>query len=254
MGEQAVSFFNEADRIGGIVARMRLASMTQLTSTQAVSVADTAELTARLEQAIARLRLDFDAAGPVAKRVADAHRASLKSGSDDPRVLRRHINGFVDLMSQRSLFLGKVSDTIRRVNEAAGAILDAARVSVWFHGDNGAKITCADLFEKKTGAHTSGLVLFAKDFPSYFKAVASEVTIAAHDAHTDPRTACFSEVYLKPLGINSMLDVPIWVDGKMVGVVCHEHVGPQRQWNSDEENFAYLMANFVALAMERVRP
>jgi GAF domain-containing protein len=48
-----------------------------------------------------------------------------------------------------------------------------------------------------------------------------------------------------------MLDVPIWVKHKMVGGVCHEHVGSLRVWNSDEESFAYLMASFVALALER---
>ena len=47
-----------------------------------------------------------------------------------------------------------------------------------------------------------------------------------------------------------MLDVPIWVDQKMVGVICHEHRGPKRQWNSDEETFAYLMSNFVTLTLE----
>jgi GAF domain-containing protein len=48
-----------------------------------------------------------------------------------------------------------------------------------------------------------------------------------------------------------MLDVPIWVGQRMVGVICHEHVGPSRTWNSDEETFSYLMSNFVALALER---
>jgi hypothetical protein len=33
-------------------------------------------------------------------------------------------------------------------------------------------------------------------------------------------------------------------------VVCHEHVGPARTWSHDDEDFAYLMSNFVALAIE----
>jgi hypothetical protein len=37
----------------------------------------------------------------------------------------------------------------------------------------------------------------------------------------------------------------------MVGVICHEHRGVKRTWNSDEETFAYLMSNFVALSLER---
>jgi len=39
----------------------------------------------------------------------------------------------------------------------------------------------------------------------------------------------------------------------MVGVICHEHVGPMRTWDADEERFAYLMSTLVALAMERTR-
>jgi len=47
-----------------------------------------------------------------------------------------------------------------------------------------------------------------------------------------------------------MLDVPIWVDGKMVGVICQEHGGPARKWTSDEETFYNLMANIVAMTIE----
>jgi len=98
--------------------------------------------------------------------------------------------------------------------------------------------------------HSAGAVLRSDSFPTYFAALASQRTIAAHDAHEDPRTSCFSVPYLTPLGINSMLDVPIWTGGKMIGVVCHEHVGPARTWSHDDEDFAYLMSNFVALAIE----
>jgi GAF domain-containing protein len=50
-----------------------------------------------------------------------------------------------------------------------------------------------------------------------------------------------------------MLDVPIFANGKMIGVVCHEHTGSKRKWTSDEENFAYLMGNIVGLALERAQ-
>jgi len=75
-------------------------------------------------------------------------------------------------------------------------------------------------------------------------------TIAAFDAHTDPRTKEFSESYLRSHNITSMLDAPIWLDGKMVGVVCHEHTGAERQWSIEEENFAGSIADFVSHAMD----
>ncbi len=43
---------------------------------------------------------------------------------------------------------------------------------------------------------------------------------------------------------------PIWVDGRMVGVVCHEHVGGPRRWQFDEELLAGTMADFVAWVIE----
>ncbi|MFQ3577088.1 MAG: GAF domain-containing protein [Cytophagales bacterium] len=106
------------------------------------------------------------------------------------------------------------------------------------------------MFLKDELKHESGLELFAKDFPGYFKTISSEKTLAANDAHTHSGTKEFSEVYLKPLGINSMLDVPIWSNGEMLGVVCLEHVGPHRTWTSDEENFAYLISNIVGMSLE----
>ncbi|ALA57111.1 hypothetical protein NITMOv2_0675 [Nitrospira moscoviensis] len=37
-----------------------------------------------------------------------------------------------------------------------------------------------------------------------------------------------AEQYLKPLGISSMLGAHIRLRGRVVGVVCHEHVGAPR--------------------------
>jgi GAF domain-containing protein len=173
-----------------------------------------------------------------------------KQEVEDARLLRRHIATYLDLMAQRSLFLGDLATTLKRVTEAASTSLSIERVSVWFCDDASSKITCADLFDQGSEQHSSGLELAAADFGPYFEALRRETTIAAHDAHRDPRTSCFSESYLGPLGISSMLDVPIWVNKRMVGVVRHEHVGPIRRWNEDEEKFAYLMSHFVALALE----
>lgn len=249
MGKRLQGCFDEADKLGGLVTRMRLASMAQVTSTEASTLDDTPELVARVQKALDTLRAEQSAQGKAGAPAREVEAAP--AGEDQARGLRRHLMTYLDLMAQRSLFLGDSQKTIRRVNQAASTTLAVQRVSVWFVDPAGAKITCADLYDHATGEHTSGAELFARDFPPYFRALKVERTIAAHDALTDARTACFGDVYLKPLGITSMLDVPIWVNKIMVGVICLEHRGPKRNWNSDEETFAYLMSNFVALALER---
>lgn len=249
MGKRIQGYFEQADKLGGLVARMRLASLAQITSTEAATHEDNPEILARLSRASATLEKEFS--GAPAAEVNPGKVANVPAGDERTRLLRRHLHTYVDLMAQRSLFLGDVESSLRRIDEAASVTLNVQRVSIWFLDEQRTKIRCADLFDRGTGQHTAGAELFAKDFGSYFKALDTERTIAANDAHKDPRTSCFSVVYLKPLGINSMLDVPIWVNKRMVGVVCHEHIGPARVWDSDEETFAYLMANFASLALER---
>jgi hypothetical protein len=229
---------------------MRLASMAQVTSTEAATVADRSELVERMERSLEALRSEFGSGGPQSSAPV-REVASAPVGDAQAQVLRRHLSTYLDLMAQRSLFLGNVKETMRRVTEAASSTLGVQRVSVWLCDERKSKLTCADLFDSVGAKHSSGTELLAKDFAPYFRALETERTIAAHDAHTDPRTTCFSASYLKPLGINSLLDVPFWQNKRMLGVICHEHIGPKRNWDSDEETFGYLMSSFIALAYER---
>jgi GAF domain-containing protein len=247
MGNRIVRLFEQADAVGGLVARMRLASLAQITSMEAETIEDQPELVARVQQGLDEIRKQF----ATTREEKPPLSVVVRAGDDQMHLLRRYLATYLDLMAQRSLFLGDTNNTIRRVNEAGSATLEVQRMSVWFCNADHSRMSCVDLFERHTGRHSSGTELVARDFSPYFRALRAERTIAAHDAHTDPRTACFSKVYLEPLGISSLLDVPIWLGRKMVGVVCHEHVGPRRVWTKDDETFAYLMSHFVGLALER---
>ncbi len=253
MGTRGQRCFEEANQLGGLVAKMRLASLSQITSTQAATLSDSADTLAKLEGALAKVRLEFGAASALVSS-AEASQSLPRPSVAPPgpsNLLRTQLATLRDLFSQRSLFVGDIEATVRRITEAASGTLDIARVSVWFLDEGRTKIVCADLFERSTQQHSTGVELSAADFGTYFEALSSERTIAASDANQDPRTCCFSEVYLKPLGIGAMLDVPIWASEKMVGVICHEHVGGPRDWTEDDETFAYLLSSLVALTLEQ---
>jgi len=91
-----------------------------------------------------------------------------------------------------------------------------------------------------------GAVLRAQDFPTYFQALHEQRTIVAGDALASPITNELRQSYLEPLGITSMLDAPIYVGGKVAGVVCHEHVGAPRTWSEAEADFAASVADTIA--------
>jgi serine phosphatase RsbU (regulator of sigma subunit) len=93
-------------------------------------------------------------------------------------------------------------------------------------------------------------LLYKKDFPAYFKYLSEERALAANNAHTDPNTFEFLEVYLTPLNINSMLDAPIRLGGKMIGMICNEFVGGFKNWSQEEQNFSGSLADFISRAFE----
>lgn len=169
------------------------------------------------------------------------------------QTLRKNHEALMALARSERLGSGALREALREMTEASVACLGVARSSVWLYNADQTSIQCIEIYLRDERAHESGVELFAKDFPGYFRALKEERTIPAHDAHTDPRTAEFSQVYLTPLGINSMLDAPIRAEGRMIGVVCNEHIGPKRTWTAEEEQFAGSIADFVALAMESSR-
>src|SRR6185436_5749758 len=143
-----------------------------------------------------------------------------------------------------------LADTVRRLTEAAAESLGVERASVWRLRPDGSAIECIDLYQRDERHHQAGQVLDAGLAPAYFRALATERVIAAHDAFEDPRTSEFRLSYLEPLGITAMLDAPVFVRGKAVAVFCHEHVGPPRRWQFWEELAASTFADFVAAAFE----
>ena len=173
----------------------------------------------------------------------------LEAVTDLERRIRESDARLARVSRSSRLSDGDVRGSLREITEAACEILALARSSVWVYGPDQRSIRCLDLFVAAEATHDAGTELFAADFPGYFEALKSERSIAAADAHTDPRTREFSVPYLAPLGIGAMLDAPIRVGGRMIGVLCNEHVGQARPFTVLEEHLAGVLADYVAIAV-----
>ncbi|MEK7867276.1 MAG: ATP-binding protein [Planctomycetota bacterium] len=180
----------------------------------------------------------------------DGHEESETALDDRDRLLATQSRVLVQLARLRALEQQDLAGAMRGITEAASETIEAERVSIWLYDEERTRIRCVDLFERGKREHTSGAELLARDYPAYFRALETSRVIAAHDAQGDSRTREYTPGYLLPLGITSMLDVPIRLGGRMIGIVCHEHVGPARRWSADEQAFAGSIGDLVSLAME----
>ena len=127
--------------------------------------------------------------------------------------------------------------------------LEIGRAGIWLLNKENTAIECRLLLDRENGKEIQMLVLPRDAYPDYFKALDTQRTITAVDAHTDPATYEFSESYLTPLNIGAMLDAPIRYKGKMIGIFCCEHIGSERHWTEDECSFIGALADLYGRAL-----
>jgi PAS domain S-box-containing protein len=142
---------------------------------------------------------------------------------------------------------------LQKICSLSAATLAVARVSYWSLQEDNSTIVCEVLYLRSAEScdeQFRGARLGFSDCPAYFEALATRRPIVADRVLTHPATSGLAEYYLKPLGISSMLDAPVWVSGKVVGVLCHEHTGPPRDWSAEEIDFVSALASMVSLALE----
>jgi two-component system, cell cycle sensor histidine kinase and response regulator CckA len=124
--------------------------------------------------------------------------------------------------------------------------LNVDRIGVWVLIDEGRAIRCRYLYQRSNRQMFQGAVLRAQDFPSYFSAIEGRRTIAATHVATSELTKELRHAYFEPLGITSTLDAPIYSEGRVRGVVCHEHTGLAREWTGAECDFVSAVADNIA--------
>ena len=125
--------------------------------------------------------------------------------------------------------------------------MNVERCSIWLYNHKKTSIKCQQLYIKSENKYYEGDELFQKDYKPYFMSLLTNTVISADNAEQHPSTSCFTETYLKPLGIKSILDVPIYFEGEVIGVICIESL-TFRSWCLLEINFAELLSSLYSFA------
>ena len=139
---------------------------------------------------------------------------------------------------------------LSKITSLSANALNVERVSVWKFDNDKTEIECIHLFNLSSGKIEKGKILKRSDNIKYFETLDKNKTICVNDAFNNEITKGFSTYYLTPLRISSILDVFLKTDFGMYGILCFEHIGEQRNWSADDQEFATSIANIVTLMVE----
>jgi diguanylate cyclase (GGDEF)-like protein/PAS domain S-box-containing protein len=192
----------------------------------------------------AKGRVMRDAAGTALRIVGTMQ--EIPAAVVTERRMRRQQSALLELFARKDGRDEPLDEMLARITQRAGATLDVERTSVWLFSNDRSKLVCRSLYRRSLGRQMAGADLDVAAFPVYVGALEQVRALDVADAQHDPRTRELTEAYLAPLGITSMLEAAVRLDtGELVGVVCHEHMGPIRQWTLDEKSFVASIADMV---------
>ncbi len=143
--------------------------------------------------------------------------------------------------------------SLERILASSAKALSCPRVGLWLFEADDSQLRCAALYQDGKMQLNLPIILHRNKTPRYFNALKDLLTLAADDAANDPRTSEFTDSYLAENNIGAMLDVPVSVFGKMIGVLCHEHIGSDRHWTDEERVFCCAIAALASQSLEHRR-
>lgn len=138
-----------------------------------------------------------------------------------------------------------------QITKAISLGLNISRASIWeFEGD---LLQCRILFDADLASFVVQDDLKKSDFPNYFEALQKGIAIVAEDAQIHQATKDLKKIYLTPLQIKSMLDIPIRENGKLVGILCCENTKEFKNWSENDISFARSVTDILSLFTEEYK-
>lgn len=161
------------------------------------------------------------------------------------------------LIYETRFFSGGLQANLEKLILTSAPELKTSRVSIWYYNHDLSIIECKVLYEYQSGKISyDSESLISKDFPNYTASHQLGRVIDVKNVFSDHRTCEIPSEYFHTHNIISLLDVPIWVQGRLFGLLSFEHSGKERVWNEDEKRFALnlgMLASFCAEADAHVK-
>lgn len=185
--------------------------------------------------------------------IRDITNLKLQEFEEQKRIERStYLNNISNQLSTLNFLKFKnLKSLLQHITKEAAIGLDIERVSFWYNYDDYTELF--DIYIKSKKAHDEGAILEKKDYKNYFHAIENESIIVASDIKQIESLDVFNDHYFKKFNIQSTIDIPIYISGKLIGITCFEQANEIKNWTNDDINFAKTVSEIIALAIETLR-
>jgi len=166
--------------------------------------------------------------------------------------LQREADALARLTRRRLSQSGDLEAALREITKLGADTLAVEFASAWLFDAEGARIYCADAYERSGDRHESGRMQPAEEVPRFLASLEAEGrALAVEEPAEDPRVGDLWERQLSRQSVGALLAAPVRLDGETIGYILCAHQGGSRRWAADEAHFVASLADHAAQAVER---
>jgi len=137
---------------------------------------------------------------------------------------------------------------LKNILKVASTNCSIDRVSYWSYFPEG--LRCESLYFLQSDRYEKNFFLSPDHYPNYFKYIQTGAQIVASNVYNNHISQELSLDYFPKNNIKSLLDTPIFLNGKIHGILCFEKIEAAVEWDNEDINFARSIADLIAIALE----
>ncbi len=164
--------------------------------------------------------------------------------------MRSYLEVIEEFAISEDLHKGEIENFTKEILMRSATTLNCTRCNIWLFENNQTKLVSLLAYNAVDNSFSNGMALMKDQYPNYFKFLKMNKIIVSNNASEEAINEELLENYIVPNKITSMIDVPLRSEGKMIGVLCFEHVKKLHIWSVEEENFTQSVAQLFSLALE----
>jgi len=150
-----------------------------------------------------------------------------------------------------ALHNGNLAEAAAIITKTAAAVLMVDRVSLWAQTND--RFSQLSSYDRTLDTHVSGTVLPTGDYRTYFETLGDRTGLVIENvSEAMPVVGCFSQQNLIFHDPGALLEVPIFRQGQVVGVLWCECISAHR-WTAIESAAALSVSLLAAAAMDSHR-
>jgi len=153
----------------------------------------------------------------------------------------------IEQSHEEAFYMGDLANSSKILINQVIETFNVDRASIWLYAKDHESIVCEYLYNKSPKEYEKGLRMHEKDFKTLISCVNAGPLIVLNNANSHPAVECFLNAHARSLNISSVLIVPIWYRGEIVGIISIESCDG-KNWKKEEVDFAQLLSSHYSFA------